>query len=325
MRSSNVCERIGNFLYVQRKRKYKLLKQIGEGATCVVYRTRVVATGAIVAVKVIERSASHKLSTERHVLGRCYAHPSFVKLIEWISSPSHVYVVMELIKGGQPIDRFNLKWGGRYPEEDVKAVARQLLRAVEYLHDIGVCHRDLKLENLMFKRKSSLSGLKIIDFGLSREEQPNKGQTEMRTLCGTLDYLAPELVTSNKSYNNKVDIWSIGVIIYTLMSGGMPFYDKRDSRVVELIRRGVVTFPSRQWCGVSVEAKQFIRELLCYDPEERPTAAKALQHPWLMQPSHHANAKTVKSDQASSSIPIRNLVRLFMPDQRRSSQVYSSS
>merc|ERR1712000_656975 len=179
-------------------------------------------------------------------------HPNIISLEEVFDTPDTLYLVMELITGGELFDKITEI--GAYSEQTAAELVKNIVSAVKYLHDRGIAHRDLKPTNLLLKDDEDLTNVKIADFGLSKIMGDN---TMMQTACGTPIYVAPE-VLSGEAYEKEVDMWSIGVITYILLCGFPPFFD-----------------------DVSDQAKDFIDNLLLVDPALRLTAEQALEHPWL--------------------------------------------
>jgi len=181
---------------------------------------------------------------------------------------------MELITGGELFDQIVQR--GTYSERDAANVVRQILEAVEYLHNNGIAHRDLKPENLLCSGPNN-EVIKVTDFGLSKDF----GSATLKTSCGTPDYVAPE-VLKGTAYDNSVDIWSIGVITYILLCGFPPFYGNNDQQIFEKIMRADYDFPSPDWDGISNDAKEFISAILVLDCNKRPTASECLEAPWIV-------------------------------------------
>lgn len=177
------------------------------------------------------------------------------------------------VTGGELFDRIVEK--GSYTEKDASGLIRQVLAAVDYMHDQGVVHRDLKPENLLYYSPHDDSKIMISDFGLSKMEDSGI----MATACGTPGYVAPE-VLAQKPYGKAVDVWSIGVISYILLCGYPPFYDENDANLFAQILRGEFEFDSPYWDEISDSAKDFIRHLMCVGVEQRYTCKQALAHPW---------------------------------------------
>lgn len=177
------------------------------------------------------------------------------------------------VTGGELFDRIVEK--GSYTEKDAAGLIRQVLAAVDYMHDQGVVHRDLKPENLLYYSADDDSKIMISDFGLSKMEESGI----MATACGTPGYVAPE-VLAQKPYGKAVDVWSIGVISYILLCGYPPFYDENDANLFAQILKGEFEFDSPYWDEISDSAKDFIRHLMCVSVEQRYTCKLALAHPW---------------------------------------------
>uniref|UniRef100_U5EY85 Calcium/calmodulin-dependent protein kinase type 1 n=1 Tax=Corethrella appendiculata TaxID=1370023 RepID=U5EY85_9DIPT len=252
--------------------------------------------GNLYAVKIIDKKAlkgkEDSLENEIKVLRRFSAlnnntndgqnsennqslrHPNIVQLLETYEDKSKVYLVMELVTGGELFDRIVEK--GSYTEKDASDLIRQVLEAVDYMHEQGVVHRDLKPENLLYYRPDEDSKIMISDFGLSKMEDSGI----MATACGTPGYVAPE-VLAQKPYGKAVDVWSIGVISYILLCGYPPFYDENDANLFAQILKGEFEFDSPYWDEISESAKDFIRNLMCVNVERRFTCKQALAHPWI--------------------------------------------
>ncbi|XP_026821083.1 calcium/calmodulin-dependent protein kinase type 1 isoform X2 [Rhopalosiphum maidis] len=229
------------------------------------------------AVKIIDKKAlkgkEDSLDNEIKVLRRL-THPNIVQLLETFEDKSKVYLIMELVTGGELFDRIVQK--GSYTEKDAAHLIRQVLGAVDYMHEQGVVHRDLKPENLLYYSTDDDSKIMISDFGLSKIEDSGV----MATACGTPGYVAPE-VLAQKPYGKAVDVWSIGVISYILLCGYPPFYDENDANLFAQILKGEFEFDSPYWDDISDSAKNFIRQLMCVDADKRYTCREALAHPWI--------------------------------------------
>mmetsp|Transcript_13035 Transcript_13035/g.31143 ORF Transcript_13035/g.31143 Transcript_13035/m.31143 type:complete len:611 (+) Transcript_13035:224-2056(+) len=203
-------------------------------------------------------------------------HPNIAKLIEVYEDDNAVHLIMELCTGKELYDRLATR--RKYSERDAANVTRQMLKAINYCHKHKICHRDLKLENWVYANTSPDAALKLIDFGFSRIFNPGVPMTAMH---GTVYYVSPEVMDG--AYNEVCDIWSVGVIVYMLLSGSPPFNGSHDHEILAKIRRGVFHFNGPRWEGISDDAKDFIRFLLRRRASERPTAEQALQHPWITQ------------------------------------------
>ncbi|XP_022592712.2 calcium-dependent protein kinase 1 [Cyclospora cayetanensis] len=226
---------------------------------------------------------------------------------------------MELCSGKELYERLAKK--KKYSERDAARITMQMLAAVNYCHQHSICHRDLKLENWVYLDEREDAPLKLIDFGFSCLFKPNNLMSAMH---GTVYYVAPEVMDGK--YDQLCDVWSIGVIVYMLLSGTPPFAGSTDQEILVKIRRCQYTFEGPRWQGVSPQAKCFISGLLKRNPHERLSAAQALSHPWLAATetelrSHPINLDVLKCMQrfAACSIIQRaalGLIALSMPSSK---------
>ncbi|XP_017884963.1 calcium/calmodulin-dependent protein kinase type 1 [Ceratina calcarata] len=258
--------------------KYTLNRLLGTGAFSEVRQAESKdKPGQMYAIKIIDKKAlkgkEDSLENEIRVLRRLQ-HPNIVQLLETFEDKHKVYLVMELVTGGELFDRIVQK--GSYTEKDASGLIKQVLEAVDYMHDQGVVHRDLKPENLLYYSPDEDSKIMISDFGLSKTEDSGI----MATACGTPGYVAPE-VLAQKPYGKAVDVWSIGVISYILLCGYPPFYDENDANLFAQILKGEFEFDAPYWDNISDSAKDFIHKLMCVNVEERYTCKQALGHPWI--------------------------------------------
>ncbi|CAN4109033.1 unnamed protein product [Withania somnifera] len=216
---------------------------------------------------------------EVKILRALTGHRNLVQFYDAYEDEENVYIVMELCKGGELLDRI-LARGGKYSEEDAKAVMVQLLSVVSYCHLQGVVHRDLKPENFLFVSKDENSPLKAIDFGLSDFVKPDD---RLNDIVGSAYYVAPEVL--HRSYGTEADMWSIGVISYILLCGSRPFWARTESGIFRAILKTDPNFEEAPWPSLSSDAVDFVKRLLNKDYRKRLTAAQALSHPWLA--GHH--------------------------------------
>ncbi|XP_030358263.1 calcium/calmodulin-dependent protein kinase type 1 isoform X1 [Strigops habroptila] len=269
------------------------------------------ATRKLVAIKCIAKKALEgketSIENEIAVLHKI-KHPNIVALDDIYESSTHLYLIMQLVSGGELFDRIVEK--GFYTERDASALIRQILDAVKYLHDMGIVHRDLKPENLLYYSMDEDSKIMISDFGLSKIEGCG---SVMSTACGTPGYVAPE-VLAQKPYSKAVDCWSIGVIAYILLCGYPPFYDENDAKLFEQILRAEYEFDSPYWDDISDSAKDFIQHLMEKDPCKRFTCEQALQHPWIAGDTaldkniHQSVSEQIKKNFAKSKWKVRDTV-----------------
>lgn len=259
---------------------FKLDKQLGEGGFGTVRRGTDVRTGLDCAVKSIKKAAvteEVRLKEEIEIM-RLLDHPNIIRFHESFEDPRFIYLVLELCEGGELFD--HIASSGIFTESIAAAYVRQMMLALNYLHQNRIMHRDLKPENFLLgsktKARGSLQLLKLIDFGLSKRFQPG---VPARTKAGTPHYVAPEVLAGR--YDEKSDVWSIGVITYIMLSGGQPFTGKAIDDVLQQVKQANASFDSGAWRGISADAKNFVKSLLQKAPSTRPAAAQTLQHNWL--------------------------------------------
>lgn len=205
-------------------------------------------------------------------------HPCIIKMFNIIDNGDSLFIFLEVMNGGDLLQRIiNRK---RLSENLSKLYFLQIVCAVKYLHDQNITHRDLKPDNILLESKDDETLIRISDFGLSKFLC---NESVMRTLCGTPLYVAPEvLITGGRStYNRKVDIWSLGVVLFTCLSGTLPFSDEYGTPASEQIKRGKFEFRSSAWKSVSIKAKTFIKRMLTVNPTERPSIDEVLRDKWL--------------------------------------------
>ena len=178
--------------------------------------------------------------------------------------------------GGELFDRIVDQ--GHYTEGQARLATCKLLSAMKYMHDKGIAHRDLKPENMLMTAKGKNAEIKITDFGLGKFFDAQSSM--MKTPCGTPGYIAPE-VLQMRGYDEKCDVWSLGVIIYILLCGFPPFYADNDAQLFERIKKGKYEFIKPYWDPVSEQAKNFVRRMLVVEPKKRPTCEELLEDPWL--------------------------------------------
>ncbi|KAK6175410.1 hypothetical protein SNE40_013879 [Patella caerulea] len=254
---------------------YELGNDLGRGATCRVNKCEHIGTRQCLAAKIIPKKVKKKIvKTEIGILLKLN-HPNVVRLKEVYETHDEIILVLELVTGGELFDRIVTQ--GHYSEKDAAKAIKDVLTAVAYLHDNGVVHRDLKPENILYEDLTENSALKIADFGLSQIIGPD---VMMHTVCGTPGYCAPEILKGQK-YTKSIDVWSIGVITYILLSGYEPFFDNNERVMYKRIMKGDYNFESELWEDVSENAKDLIRKMLTIDSKKRITAAQALNHPWV--------------------------------------------
>jgi len=294
-----IFTRLGKFLKGKATKdavteNYDIKEKLGSGTFAVVKMCIDKKTGEKWAIKILDKTSKEAnlemMQREVEIMEQV-EHKNVIYMREMYDTPTKMYLIMELVTGGELFDR--IVGRGSYSEKDASHVVRQIVCAIEYLHALGIVHRDLKPENLLYASEDQDSDIKIADFGLSRI-LPDDAM--LKTACGTPGYVAPE-VLKGRGYGKEVDMWSVGVIMYILLCGFPPFYDDNVQVLFEQILSGQFDFPPQYWGGVSESAKDLIRKLLTVDPKKRLNATAALDHPWLKgetAPDVHL-ASTVKS------------------------------
>ncbi|XP_076066239.1 ribosomal protein S6 kinase alpha-5-like isoform X2 [Oratosquilla oratoria] len=260
---------------------------LGDGSFSVCRRCVHRSTGKAYAVKIVSRKIN--CLQEINLLRACQNHPNIVNLHEVYYDEAHTYMVLELLEGGELLERIRKK--KRFTEGEASVLMSHLVSAVHYMHSRGIVHRDLKPENLLFVNSSEDSVLKIVDFGFARM-MPDKSSESgnMMTPCFTLHYAAPEVLRQAankdaKGYDETCDLWSLGVIMYTMLSGEAPFQSR--SRVASAadimarIKGGNFDFSGPQWASVSSQAKRIIKGLLTVDAKKRLTMTELQREEWL--------------------------------------------
>mmetsp|Transcript_2317 Transcript_2317/g.6216 ORF Transcript_2317/g.6216 Transcript_2317/m.6216 type:complete len:524 (+) Transcript_2317:557-2128(+) len=218
-----------------------------------------------------------KLQEEVNVLRELRGHDNVIRLYDVFCVDNELFIITELGRGGDLFHLLTTHPKHGVTEAYAAKTVSEMLSAVAFLHSRSICHRDLKLENWVLESgKDVWSSLKLIDFGLSTHYRAGERLTRV---VGSSYYVAPEVL--KKSYTEACDLWSLGVIVYMLLSGAPPFYGKNDEAIKASIVQGEYTFPHELFRDVSDEAMAFVSTLLSYNIEYRYTAAQALTHPWL--------------------------------------------
>ncbi|KAL1517821.1 hypothetical protein ABEB36_001542 [Hypothenemus hampei] len=255
--------------------KYKLLKTIGKGNFAKVKLAKHVPTGKEVAIKIIDKTqltpgSLQKLFREVRIM-KMLDHPNIVKLFQVIETEKTLYLVMEYASGGEVFDYLVLH--GRMKEKEARAKFRQIVSAVQYCHQKRIIHRDLKAENLLL---DSEMNIKIADFGFSNEFTPGN---KLDTFCGSPPYAAPELFQGKKYDGPEVDVWSLGVILYTLVSGSLPFDGSTLRELRERVLRGKYRIPFY----MSTDCENLLKKFLVLNPAKRASLETIMKDKWMNQ------------------------------------------
>jgi len=201
-------------------------------------------------------------------------HPNIVRLFEVYQDHKRYFIITELCTGGELFDQIIKR--PYYSERDAAIIMKQVLSAVSYCHDLNIVHRDLKPENLLLDSDGPGAIIKVIDFGTSQKYDPEK---KMHQTYGTPYYIAPEILAGE--YNEKCDVWSVGVIMYILLCGRPPFDGQTDDEILENVSKGTYKTDSAVWKNVSKEGLDLVQKMLKFDPEKRISSSEALNHPWI--------------------------------------------
>ncbi|GMF33692.1 unnamed protein product [Phytophthora fragariaefolia] len=281
---------------------------LGEGTCSQVFRARERATGKQVAVKRLDKTKQRLIDDdpvqwerEMALLRRCASHPNVVACLDVLETPTFVYIVMELAEGGELFQA--LIDEGAYSEWDARRFITDLLEALRFLHELGIAHRDIKPENLLLTSASpKRASIKLADFGLAALVEESSLLSNGRL---TWAYCAPEVFEATASPEPQLqgsegssppkparhsevgvesDLWSVGIVLYVLLSGVHPFdSDGRQTRdqMISNIQSGQFSMTGPRWDAISAEAKELISTLLQVSPKSRPSAAEALTHEWF--------------------------------------------
>ncbi|XP_041927727.1 ribosomal protein S6 kinase alpha-5 isoform X3 [Alosa sapidissima] len=276
---------------------------LGEGSFSICRRCTHKKTGQSYAVKIVSKRMEAQSQKEMAALKLCDGHPNIVKLHEIYHDQLHTYLVLELLRGGELLERIRQKQ--HFSETEASRIMRRLVSAVSHMHDVGVVHRDLKPENLLFTDDGEHSEIKVIDFGFARLKPPDNQL--LKTPCFTLQYAAPEILTYD-GYDESCDLWSLGVILYTMLSGQVPFQCQEKSlthtsaeEIMRKIKQGDFSFEGEAWKSVSQQAKDLIQELLTVDPNKRIKMCGLRYNAWLQDDSQLSSNPLMTPDILGSS------------------------
>ncbi|KAF4014812.1 hypothetical protein G4228_006059 [Cervus hanglu yarkandensis] len=286
---------------------YQLQEDVlGEGAHARVQTCINLITNQEYAVKIIEKQPGHirsRVFREVEMLYQCQGHRNVLELIEFFEEEDRFYLVFEKMRGGSILSHIHKR--RHFNELEASVVVQDVASALDFLHNKGIAHRDLKPENILCEHPNQVSPVKICDFDLGSGIKLNGdcspiSTPELLTPCGSAEYMAPEVVEAFSEeasiYDKRCDLWSLGVILYILLSGYPPFvghcgsdcgWDRGEAcpacqnMLFESIQEGKYEFPEKDWAHISFAAKDLISKLLVRDAKQRLSAAQVLQHPWV--------------------------------------------
>ena len=278
--------------------KYEKGRKLGSGKSGQCYEGVHKVTKQVFAVKVIrvrnlDENMKARLVDEIEYMTEM-DHPNIVKVFESFRGANGDFaLVMELLSGGELYEHLLDSEDGRYSESVAARLFEMMCKAVAYIHSKKICHRDLKLENFVFDETSDEAQIKLIDFGLSRRH--GLGIKRMKTAVGTPYYVAPEVIQRGKSYDAKCDVWSLGVLLYMMLSGRPPFDAETDRGILSAIRKCRYSFEDPVWAEIGKPVKDLIKRMLVTDPKERIDPTDILMHPWVQAASSAKNRAPVNA------------------------------
>ena len=265
-----------------RKEKYTFGKTLGAGSFGIVRYARDNECGEEVAVKIILKKAlkgNEQVVIDELRLLLELSHPHIVGFRDWFESKDKFYIVTQLATGGELFDRIIQQ--GRFTEHDASLVIVEILEAIQYLHDKHIVHRDLKPENILYLSPEPTSNVVLADFGIAKKlEGPDE---QLHSSAGSFGYAAPEVIMG-VGHGKPCDIWSLGVITYTILCGYSPFRSENVNDFIDEVKNNnAVIFHADYWKSVSKDARRFIIKALQFNPDNRPTASELLRDPWLVE------------------------------------------
>jgi len=274
----NIKKAIG---YVKFSDSYEMKEVIGKGKFGVVNLGIHKKTGQQVAIKILNKENikttedKELVRIEIEILKLCH-HPNIVRLLDHLENNDYIYIVTEYIGGGT-LGQYFKKKKFNFSERQATNIMSQIANGVKYLHQYGIAHRDLKPDNIMITQQNDYGVIKIMDFGLSKILSPNERMVDG---YGTLSYVAPEVLLRTP-YNKEVDIWSMGVILFYMLSGKLPFRGHKEQEVAEKIVYDPLEFDDDDWETRSQKVQDLISCCLEKKKEDRITIDKFINHPWF--------------------------------------------
>ena len=318
---------------------YTKIQELGKGSFAKVFRVQNKKTKEIYACKELAKKKINnieKFKNEINIMSKC-DHPSIIKLYEVYEDSRYIDLVMEQCLGGTLLDRLIKMMEEEdetYSEKEAAIIFKQIITGLSYCHNQGICHRDLKMENILFLTSQKNSPIKIIDFGFSQCVEKKKlvqyitgknfGTINMQASVGTPHYVSPEVLKGK--YNQKCDIWSAGIILFVMLGGYFPFDGNTDNEVYKAVMKQHLDFPDEEWKSVSKEAKDLIKHMLC-DESKRYSAEEVLRHPWLVKMSPNQkgaiNKINVKHLQSyKNSCNFKKFVLTYMATRLKEKDIY---
>ena len=276
----NIKKAIG---YLKFSDLYELKEVIGKGKFSDVKLGIHKKTQQKVAVKIINKERikssvdKELVRIEIGILKLCH-HPNIVRLLDHLENEDYIFIVMEFIDG-VTLHKYFKKRKVVFTESEACPIMFQIAKGIKYLHKYGIVHRDLKPENIMITKQNGSDIIKIMDFGLSKIVSP---QEKLVDGYGTLSYVSPEVLL-RVPYNKEVDLWSLGIILFYMLCGHLPFKGNNQSAVADKIVNEELVFDDREWKKMSKDVKKLINSCLIKEPDERITIEEFLNHPWFQK------------------------------------------
>jgi len=315
------------------KEVFELTRQIDSGSYSVVYEALHRTSGERYAVKIYDRTkfpsveedlaVYNEVSNLRYLERRRYAQDLFkerrqqqqqrnsmsqsqrkrrydiVRLIDFFEDVKAFYLVLELCGGGDVFTRVVERHF--YSEYEARYLAKCLLESVKYMHECGIAHRDLKPDNLLLAQSGNDVHVKIADFGFSAKTRIGGMRVNLTQRCGTPAYVAPEVLRGGP-YDERVDMWSVGAILYFVLGGYPAFVDDKPKALFNKILKADYEFHEEDWSHVTEEAKSLVRGLLTLDVKKRLTAAEALKHPWIRRSNSSTSSSRLSLNAAALTV-----------------------
>lgn len=282
---------LSSTVYLDIQQHYRFIKVLGHGQFGTVREAVFLGHERRVAIKSVSKAKVKGdivlLKRELEVM-RMIDHPNLIKYYSAFEDGKYLHIVMELCSGGDLLEKLSSE--GFIDEGQVRIIMRKLMLAVHHLHRVTICHRDLKPDNFLFASKAAGAEIKIIDFGMSIK-QPDLQQ--MSSFVGTPYYLAPEVIAGN--YGLECDIWSLGVVMFVLLSGQQPFGGETLTEIMQRISHADYEFEPDVWGPVSIEAKDLLTKMLVVRPAKRISLPAALGHAWFSGAAAPPLSRTVLS------------------------------
>ncbi|KAF8562621.1 hypothetical protein P879_06012 [Paragonimus westermani] len=277
---------------------YQILEELGCGSYAVVHKCLHRNSNTVYSVKIIDK-IKRDVREEVEILMRVHNHPNIVRLRDVYENSNLVYIVMDYLEGGELLDRICQR--KCFSEREASDVMHVLSSTLEFLHQNMIVHRDLKPSNIMYADSSmSPSGLRVCDFGFAKQLRAENGL--LMTPCYTANFVAPEVLRM-QGYHASCDVWSLGVLMYTMITGQTLFAatpDDQPDMILARIEAGHLDRNKEAWDSLSSPAKDLLSKMLDSEPSKRCTAADVVRHPWIANRHELSETPLVKSDCGSS-------------------------